>query len=641
MVSAISWHPELLFADPIEEFTGSNGLKLTFLVELQGSDLDWDDLWDQFEERRYLSARRWKGGEDPYRLHAFNQRESERIPSDRAVRDTRHHRCTTLHYRQDLPPTSVIITFHNEARSTLLRTIRRFHQVRFPGNQRLLNIPLSMILLSCLSVPTLSCGNLLNSALAYGDFLKITNLLIIIIKKHLTGGNSTSKLLCVPQREEGCSATFSTTLCRLWALMRQSCLTLLVHLVHEIILVDDFSDDPDDCRLLGKLPKVKCLRNGRREGLIRSRIRGADVAQAGVLTFLDSHCEVNKDWLLPLLQRIKEDPTRVVSPVIDIINLDTFAYVAASSDLRGGFDWSLHFKWEQLSPEQKAKRLDPTEPIKTPIIAGGLFMIDKAWFNHLGKYDSAMDIWGGENFEISFRVWMCGGSLEIIPCSRVGHVFRKKHPYVFPEGNANTYIKNTKRTAEVWMDEFKRYYYAARPAAQGRPYGNVQSRVELRKRLKCHSFKWYLENVYPELRIPEESLYQTGMIRQRQSCLESHKSEDQEFPVLSLNPCTGSKGTTAATAQEWTYTYNHQVRQQQLCLSVYTLFPGSQVLLSPCKEGDNKQRWGKVGSHIEHIASRFCLDTETIGDTHESTKELVINPCESTAMSQRWDMVMS
>uniref|UniRef100_A0A8B9QL39 polypeptide N-acetylgalactosaminyltransferase n=1 Tax=Apteryx owenii TaxID=8824 RepID=A0A8B9QL39_APTOW len=313
-------------------------------------------------------------------------------------------RCMTLHYRPDLPPTSVIITFHNEARSTLLRTIR-------------------------------------------------------------------SVLNRTP-----------------------------VHLVHEIILVDDFSDDPDDCRLLGKLPKVKCLRNGQREGLIRSRIRGADVAQAGVLTFLDSHCEVNKDWLLPLLQRIKEDPTRVVSPVIDIINLDTFAYVAASSDLRGGFDWSLHFRWEQLSPEQKAKRLDPTEPIKTPIIAGGLFVIDKAWFNHLGKYDSAMDIWGGENFEISFRVWMCGGSLEIIPCSRVGHVFRKKHPYVFPEGNANTYIKNTKRTAEVWMDEFKQYYYAARPAAQGRPYGNVQSRVDLRKRLKCHSFKWYLENVYPELR---------------------------------------------------------------------------------------------------------------------------------------------
>ncbi|ETE70082.1 Polypeptide N-acetylgalactosaminyltransferase 14, partial [Ophiophagus hannah] len=469
--------------------------------------------------------------------------------------------CTTLHYRTDLPPTSIIITFHNEARSTLLRTIR-------------------------------------------------------------------SVLNRTP-----------------------------VHLVHEILLIDDFSDDPDDCRLLIKLPKVKCLRNSRREGkhlgaehtegaqrkekdkmkdlqdrenkkfasarpmfefmsavtgLIRSRIRGADVAQAGVLTFLDSHCEVNKDWLLPLLERIKEDPTHVVSPVIDIINLDTFAYVAASSDLRGGFDWSLHFKWEQLSPEQKAKRTDPTEAIKTPIIAGGLFVIDKAWFNHLGKYDAAMDIWGGENFEISFRVWMCGGSLEIIPCSRVGHVFRKKHPYIFPEGNANTYIKNTKRTAEVWMDEYKQYYYAARPAAQGRPYGEI----------------------------PEESLYQTGMIRQRQRCLESQKNEGQEFPVVILNPCITSKGAAAA-AQEWIYTYNQQIHFQQLCLSIYTLFPGSQVMLLPCKEGDGKQRWNKVGSHIEHMATRYCLDTEMVGDSSESMREVVINPCESTAMSQRWEMVMS
>lgn len=47
------------------------------------------------------------------------------------------------------------------------------------------------------------------------------------------------------------------------------------------------------------------------------------------------------------------------------------------------------------------------------------------------------------------------------------------------------------------------------------------------------------------VRVPDDSDSQSGVIKQRQNCLESRRVEGQELPVLTLAPCKGTEGVPA------------------------------------------------------------------------------------------------
>ena len=347
-------------------------------------------------------------------INQFNILASDKISLDRRLEDVRSPECRALNY-SDLPSTSIIVVFHNEAWSTLLRTL---HSAR-------------------------------NTA---------------------------------PENS-----------------------------IKEFILVDDASTRPFlgealEKELQGLRVPARVLRSRSRVGLIKARLLGAKEATGEVLTFLDAHCESTPGWLEPLLHRIKEERTAVVCPVIDIINDDTFQYTKSFSLHWGAFNWDLHFRWYTMGPKEiETRKGNMTTPYRTPVMAGGLFSIDREYFWESGSYDEGMDIWGGENLEMSFRVWQCGGRVEIAPCSRVGHVFRKASPYSFPRlgGVGAVLHSNLARLALTWMDEYKGFFYKMNShAKEAAAEQDVSKRLSLRKDLKCESFDWYLDNVWPENFLP-------------------------------------------------------------------------------------------------------------------------------------------
>ena len=96
--------------------------------------------------------------------------------------------------------------------------------------------------------------------------------------------------------------------------------------------MDDASNHTDITDLLPSYirhrlpPTVVMIRNPSQLGLIGARQEGAKVATGEVIVFLDSHCEATQGWLQPLAQRIKDDPTVVAIPQIDMIDASSMQY---------------------------------------------------------------------------------------------------------------------------------------------------------------------------------------------------------------------------------------------------------------------------------------------------------------------------
>ncbi|KAM4038943.1 polypeptide N-acetylgalactosaminyltransferase 10 [Anomaloglossus baeobatrachus] len=484
-------------------------------------------------------------GELAYRENGFNIYVSDKISLNRSLPDIRHPNCRNKLYTAKLPNTSVIIPFHNEGWSSLLRTVH----------------------------------SILNRS--------------------------------PPE------------------------------LIAEIVLVDDYSDkDHLKKRLedyMVNFPKVRIVRTKKREGLIRTRMLGASAAIGDVITFLDSHCEANVNWLPPLLDRIAQNRKTIVCPMIDVIDHDNFGYETQAGDaMRGAFDWEMFYK--RIPIPSELQKSDPSDPFESPVMAGGLFAMDKKWFWELGGYDPGLEIWGGEQYEISFKVWMCGGRMEDAPCSRVGHIYRKYVPYKVPAGVS--LARNLKRVAEVWMDEYAEYIYQRRPDYRHLSPGDVASQKELRAKLNCQNFKWFMNKVawdlpkfYPPVEPPAAAW---GEIRNKKFGLCIDTKHGALGSELRLDTCIKGRKMDAWSSQQiFTLGWREDIRPgdplhtKKVCCDAVS--HTSPVTLFDCHGMKGNQLWKYTQDKtIYHPTSNSCMDAS--GSDHK----IFMNICNPKSLSQQW-----
>ncbi|XP_026327037.1 N-acetylgalactosaminyltransferase 6-like [Hyposmocoma kahamanoa] len=477
--------------------------------------------------------------EELYSVNGFNGALSDKIALNRSLPDIRHRGCKHRKYLEDLPTVSVIVPFHNEHWSTLLRT-------------------------------------------------------------------AFTVLYRSPKK-----------------------------LIKEIFLVDDastkdFLKEKLDSYLEQNIPKARVIRVHNRSGLITARLAGAKEATGDVLIFLDSHTEANVNWLPPLLEPIALNYRTVVCPFIDVIAYDTFEYRPQDEGARGAFDWEFFYKRLPVLPKDKKNM---PEPFESPVMAGGLFAISRKFFWELGGYDPGLDIWGGEQYELSFKIWQCGGRMVDAPCSRVGHIYRKFAPFPNP-GHGDFVGKNYRRVAEVWMDEYSQYLYKRRPHYLKIDPGDLTAQKAIRTKLKCKPFKWFITQIAFDLPVKypmiEPEPFGSGQIKTSSGnrCVDA--KDTQKKDKITLSPCDSNAGR-----QKFILSWHKDIRMssQPMCWDVPESKPRSPVLLYSCHLGGGNQLWRYLPDtkQFRH-SSGTCLDHD------EQTFELFVNRCDSQRSTQQWQV---
>jgi len=198
----------------------------------------------------------------------------------------------------------------------------------------------------------------------------------------------------------------------------------------ELIVVDDASTDGSTA-CLAAWPDVRLLRTDG-VGVANARNVGASHAGGDVILFCDAHMRLPSRWWRALIEPLESRRVGAAAPGV---------YSLTEPERRGfGLYLSgpdLHARWNH-KPGRR--------PAPAAVLPGCFLAMRRDVFAATGGFDCGMRQLGGNDNELSLRLWLLGYELLIVPGIEVGHLFRTTIPF---DATWAAVVHNRLRTAFV------------------------------------------------------------------------------------------------------------------------------------------------------------------------------------------------
>ncbi|KAI6220091.1 Ricin B-type lectin domain-containing protein [Aphelenchoides fujianensis] len=175
-------------------------------------------------------------------------------------------------------------------------------------------------------------------------------------------------------------------------------------------------------------------------------------------------------------------------------------------------------------------------------------------------------------------------------------------------GNKDVHGTNSKRLAEVWMDDYKRLYYQHRPELKDKD--------------------WYLDNIAKNKFVPDEDVQFYGWIKNENTglCIDTLQRDEKETINLGVFSCQPG----GSSAQFLSLANDGRLRREVTCATVNA--DTKHVVMPDCSHQTDKWTYDKETKLLRHERTGLCLDVDGV----KGGDDVRVNSCDTQKNTQKW-----